>query len=126
MPGGHDELGRARPARHRRDGEAQAAQLGQRARPCRGRPVGRDAHAPHLPRARYGGQLVDLDLVTTLRSTGAVREFQPGPVGDDVLRRILETARFAPSGGNRQGWRVIVVKDPSVRAALRDIYLTGW
>ncbi len=69
---------------------------------------------------------MDLDLVTTLRSTGAVREFQPGPVGDDVLRRILETARFAPSGGNRQGWRVIVVKDPSVRAALRDIYLTGW
>ena len=68
---------------------------------------------------------MDLDLVTTLRSTGAVREFQPGPVGDDVLRRILETARFAPSGGNRQGWRVIVVKDPSVRAALRDIYLTG-
>ena len=69
---------------------------------------------------------MDLDLVTTLRGTGAVREFQPGPVGDDVLRRILETARFAPSGGNRQGWRVIVVKDPSARAALRDIYLTGW
>ncbi len=69
---------------------------------------------------------MDLDLVTTLRSTGAVREFQPGPVGDDVLRRILETARFAPSGGNRQGWRVIVVKDPSVRAELRDLYLTGW
>jgi nitroreductase len=69
---------------------------------------------------------VDLDLVDTLRSTGAVREFSPEPVGDDVLRRILETARFAPSGGNRQGWRVIVVKDPSVRAALRDLYLTGW
>jgi nitroreductase len=69
---------------------------------------------------------VDLDLVDTLRSTGAVRDFRPEPVGDDVLRRILETARFAPSGGNRQGWRVIVVKDPSTRAALRDIYLTGW
>ncbi len=69
---------------------------------------------------------MDLDLVETLRSTGAVREFTPEPVGDDVLRRILETARFAPSGGNRQGWRVIVVKDPSVRAALRDLYLTGW
>jgi nitroreductase len=69
---------------------------------------------------------VDLDLVDTLRSTGAVREFRPEPVADDVLRRILETARFAPSGGNRQGWRVVVVKDPSVRAALRDMYLTGW
>ena len=69
---------------------------------------------------------MDLDLVDTLRSTGAVREFLPEPVGDDVVRRILETARFAPSGGNRQGWRVIVVKDPSTRAALRDLYLTGW
>jgi nitroreductase len=69
---------------------------------------------------------VDLDLVDTLRGTGAVREFLPEPVGDDVVRRILETARFAPSGGNRQGWRVIVVKDPSTRAALRDLYLTGW
>jgi nitroreductase len=67
-----------------------------------------------------------MDLISTLRSTGAVREFLPEPIGDDVLRRMLDTARFAPSGGNRQGWRVIVVKDPDKRAALRDIYLKGW
>ena len=36
------------------------------------------------------------------------------------------TARFAPNGGNRQAWRVIVVKDPEVRRALRDAYLPGW
>jgi nitroreductase len=69
---------------------------------------------------------VDLDLVDTLRSTGAVRQFQPEPVADDVLERLLDTARFAPSGGNRQGWRVIVVKDTAMRTALRDIYLSGW
>jgi nitroreductase len=69
---------------------------------------------------------VDLDLVDTLRSTGAARQFHPEPVGDDVLVRLLDTARFAPSGGNRQGWRVIVVKDPAARAALRDLYLSGW
>ena len=45
---------------------------------------------------------------------------------DDVLRRLLDTARFAPSGGNRQGWRVIVVKDRDRRTALRDLYLEGW
>jgi nitroreductase len=67
-----------------------------------------------------------LDLIDTLRSTGAVREFSPEPLGDDVLRRLLDTARFAPSGGNRQGWRVIVVKDPPARLALRDMYLSGW
>jgi nitroreductase len=69
---------------------------------------------------------VDLDLVDTLRSTGAVRDFEPDPVPDEVLARILDTARFAPSGGNRQGWRVVVVQDPEVRAALRDLYVSGW
>ena len=69
---------------------------------------------------------MELDLVDTLRSTGAARQFEPGPVPDEVLARLLDVARFAPSGGNRQGWRVIVVKDPATRAALRDIYLTGW
>jgi nitroreductase len=67
-----------------------------------------------------------MDLIETLRSTGAVREFLPDPIEDPVLYRILDTARFAPSGGNRQGWRVIVVKDPAKRRALRDLYLTGW
>ncbi len=67
-----------------------------------------------------------MDLIETLRSTGAVRDFLPDPIDDAVLYRILDTARFAPSGGNRQGWRVIVVKDPEKRRALRDLYLTGW
>src|SRR5580704_19225141 len=67
-----------------------------------------------------------MDLNETLRTTGAVRNFHPEPIDDAVLHRLLDTARFAPSGGNRQGWRVIVVKDPSKREALRDLYLTGW
>ncbi len=67
-----------------------------------------------------------MDLIETLRSTGAVRDFLPDPIDDAVLYRVLDTARFAPSGGNRQGWRVIVVKDPEKRRALRDLYLTGW
>jgi len=67
-----------------------------------------------------------MDLIETLRSTGAVRDFLPDPLDDAVLYRVLDTARFAPSGGNRQGWRVIVVKDPEKRRALRDLYLTGW
>jgi nitroreductase len=69
---------------------------------------------------------VDLDLVDTLRSTGAVRQFHPEPIDDAVLARVLDTARFAPSGGNRQGWRVLVVRDPAARAGLRDLYLSGW
>jgi nitroreductase len=67
-----------------------------------------------------------MDLIDTLRSTGAARQFHPDPVEDEVLHRLLDTARFAPSGGNRQGWRVIVVKAVEKRRALRDIYLSGW
>jgi nitroreductase len=67
-----------------------------------------------------------VDLVETLRSTGAAREFVDEPVGDDVLHRILDTARFAPNGGNRQAWRVVVVRDAATKRALRDLYLAGW
>jgi nitroreductase len=67
-----------------------------------------------------------MDLIDTIRTTGAVREFTDEPVPDDVLARVLDTARFAPSGGNRQGWRVVVVQDPETRRRLRDLYLDGW
>ena len=67
-----------------------------------------------------------MELVEALRTTGAVRAFRPDPVPDDVVAELLDTARFAPSGGNRQAWRVVVVKDPDLRRRLRDIYLSGW
>ena len=67
-----------------------------------------------------------MDLLETLRSTGAAREFHPDPVPDDVLRRLLDTARFAPNGGNRQAWRVVVVRDADTKRALRDLYLPPW
>ena len=67
-----------------------------------------------------------MDLIDTLRTTGAVRDFEAEPVPDAVLYRILDNARFAPSGGNRQGWRVVVVQDRASRARLRDLYLEGW
>ena len=67
-----------------------------------------------------------MELTDALRTTGAVRDFLPDPVPDEVVYRILDNARFAPSGGNRQGWRVVVVKDPDIRRQLRDLYLPGW
>ncbi len=67
-----------------------------------------------------------MDLRTALRSTAAIRSFEERAVDDVTLEAILETARFAPSGGNRQGWRVIIVKDDAKRTRLRDAYLPGW
>ena len=59
-----------------------------------------------------------MELYDVMRTTFAAREFTGDPVPDDVLHRILENARFAPSGGNRQGGHVIIVRDPAKRAAL--------
>jgi nitroreductase len=67
-----------------------------------------------------------VDLIEALRTTGSVREFTPEPVDDVTVARILDAARFAPSGGNRQGWRVVVLRDPEARRQLRDLYLDGW
>src|SRR3712207_9289892 len=63
-----------------------------------------------------------MELYDVMRTTSAVREFTDDPLPDDVLPRILDNARFAPSGGNRQGAHVVVVRDPQTRerlAALR-------
>ena len=67
-----------------------------------------------------------MELTEVMRTTAAVREFTDQSVSDEDVYRILDVARFAPSGGNRQGWRVIVVRDPALRRAVRDLYLRGW
>ena len=52
-----------------------------------------------------------MELYDTMRTTFAARDYTGDAVSDAVLYKILENARFAPSGGNRQGNRVIVVRD---------------
>jgi nitroreductase len=66
-----------------------------------------------------------MELYDVMRSTPAVREFTDDPLPDDVLARILDNARFAPSGGNRQGVHVIVIRDAGTRSALADLGLPG-
>ena len=53
-----------------------------------------------------------------MRTTGAVRHFTGDPLPDEVLHRILDNARFAPSGGNRQGAQVVIVRERATREAL--------
>jgi len=67
-----------------------------------------------------------MELAEVMRTTPATRSFTDEPVDPAVLHRILDHARFAPSGGNRQGWHVVVVQDPSTRERLRDLYQLGW
>jgi nitroreductase len=67
-----------------------------------------------------------MELYEAMRCAPTSRRFKTDPVPRETLVRALENARFAPSGGNRQGWRVVVVEDPGRRAALRDLYLPHW
>jgi nitroreductase len=56
-----------------------------------------------------------------MRTTFAARQYTDDLVSDETLYRLLDHARFAPSGGNRQGWKVLVIKDTARRQALREI-----
>jgi nitroreductase len=62
-----------------------------------------------------------MELYEAMRTAFSAREFTDDPVPDQVLRRILENARFAPSGGNRQGGRVIVVRDQATKDRIADL-----
>jgi len=59
-----------------------------------------------------------LELFDVMCTTFAARDFADDPLPDATLYTILDRARFAPSGGNRQGWRVIVVRERATREAL--------
>jgi nitroreductase len=61
-----------------------------------------------------------------MRCAPSTRSFTDQPVAREVIERVLDNARFAPSGGNRQGWRVVVITDPDTRRRLREIYAEPW
>lgn len=65
-------------------------------------------------------------LYDIMRTTFAAREFTDAPVSDEQIYRLLEQARFAPSGGNRQGWKVVVVREQATRDALLPLILPTW
>lgn len=67
-----------------------------------------------------------MELYEAMRRTPSCRYFEDTPVDDAVLHRIFDHARFASSGGNRQGWRVVAVTDPELRRAIADLHRRQW
>jgi nitroreductase len=67
-----------------------------------------------------------MDLHEAMSTLRAVRRLKKDPIDDAVLVRVLEAATWAPSGGNRQPWRIIVVREETKRARLQKLYAPLW
>jgi nitroreductase len=63
-----------------------------------------------------------MDLYEALYTTRAMRRVKPDPISEEVVRRMLDAAVRAPSGGNSQTWRFITVTEPGVKAQLGPLY----
>jgi nitroreductase len=68
----------------------------------------------------------EIGLYEAMASTRAVRRLRPDPIPDAVLRRVFEAATWAPSGGNRQPWRVIAVRGPAIKRTFGELYQGTW
>lgn len=67
-----------------------------------------------------------MDLYEALYTTRAMRRVAPDPVPDQVAAAMLDAAVRAPSGGNSQNWRFLVVRDSRVRQELGPLYRSAW
>ena len=63
-----------------------------------------------------------MDLTHALYTTRAMRRVLPDPIPTEVAQAMLDAAVRAPSGGNTQNWRFVVVTDPEVRAGVGALY----
>ena len=61
-----------------------------------------------------------MDFYEVIRTRRSVRSYKPDPIPDEVLMRVLDAARIAPSGSNRQPWRFIIVKDEELKKRLAE------
>ena len=61
-----------------------------------------------------------------MHSQRAIRRFSNRSVPDELIRKVLDTAIRAPSGGNRQPWSFVVATDADVKRELGRLYKESW
>jgi nitroreductase len=66
------------------------------------------------------------DLFEIIRTTRSMRRLKPDPVPNALIGRILEAGVCAPSGGNMQRWRFLVVKDATIKETVAAYYKRAW
>jgi nitroreductase len=70
--------------------------------------------------------VAEIGVYQAMSTLRAVRRLRPDPVPDEVLGRVLEAASWAPTGGNAQPWRVVVVRDAAAKQRLGALYAERW
>ncbi|WP_433384623.1 nitroreductase family protein [Actinoplanes sp. CA-142083] len=68
----------------------------------------------------------EITVLEALHSTPARRYLSAQPIGDDIVRKLLDAAVRGPNGGNTQRWAWIVLRDPAVKARIAEFYREGW
>lgn len=66
------------------------------------------------------------DLFEVIRTTRSMRRLRPDPVPSELIQKILEAGVCAPSGGNMQRWRFLVIKDAAVKQTIGAYYKRAW
>ncbi len=67
-----------------------------------------------------------MDIFEAINTQRAMRRLKPDPVSDELIWKLLEAAIRAPSGGNRQPWNFIVIRDAETKKKIGEWYLDGW
>ena len=70
--------------------------------------------------------MAETGLFEAMFSTRSMRRLKSDPVPDEMIYQILDAGIRAPSGGNNQHWRFLVVKDPEVKKQVQKVYQKGW
>ncbi len=65
------------------------------------------------------------DIIDVITSRKSIRRYKPDPVPDHMIDKILEAARWAPTGENYQPWRFIVIRDPETKNKIGDLSRIG-
>jgi len=68
----------------------------------------------------------EFDLYEAIYTTRAMRRLRPDPVPPELIVKVIEAATMGPSGGNRQPWKFIVVRDPAIKAFVAERYKKAW
>jgi 5,6-dimethylbenzimidazole synthase len=74
----------------------------------------------------FGGKETTMEIekfIDLVKSRRSIRAYRPDPISDEYVQKIIEAARWAPSGGNSQPWEFIVINRKDVKEKIADLFM---